>query len=394
MKKVIAVILISAAIGLFAYSLFSKKDTISNFEISIPADLSKPLLELASQYEKEFGVVINSESTATDVELSIAPDSTNQELRLKGKIREIIPIARINEVSFSAGVPSKNPDPAAAIRFARYLAAPEKGGLVFKNLGITPIPGDTWAEKPDLVLYSGGVNRPAVENLLTEFSRREGVSMTTVFNGCGILCASMQAMPDTESARFPDAYFACDICFVPPVAEHFTDVVLLTETDIGIAFPKGNPHNIKTLTDLAKPGLKVGLCNQEQSTLGYMTGGILRDTGLETSIRKNAAVEVPTADFLITQMRSGALDAAIVYRVNAELQKEHIEFIKIKHEGAVAVQPFSVRKDSPKRQLATRLQEHFLANPKAFTDSGFLWRGDKTPVKSADIEVPKWLRRE
>ncbi len=390
MRKVLAIILIITALGIFAYSLFTQKESKAKLVINCPAELSKPLLALAGQYEREYGVQATLSDNSIPADVIIAPNLTTE----KSTIKEIIPIAKINEMPYSAGIPSVNINPAVAISFARYLAAPEKGGLVFKNLGITPIPGDTWAEKPDLVLYSGGVNRPAVEKLLTDFSKREGVSMTTVFNGCGILCASMQAMPDTKSARFPDAYFACDLCFVPPVAQHFTDVVLLTETDIGIAFPKGNPHNIKTLTDLAKPGLKVGLCNQEQSTLGYMTQGILRDTGLETSIRKNAVVEVPTADFLITQMRSGALDAAIVYRVNAELQKEHIDFIKIKHEGAVAIQPFSVRTDSPKRQLATRLQEYFMANPKAFTDSGFLWRGDKKPVKSADIEVPKWLRRD
>jgi ABC-type molybdate transport system substrate-binding protein len=176
------------------------------------------------------------------------------------------------------------------------------------------------------------------------------------------------------------------------VAEHFSEVVLLTETDIGIAVPIENPHEIKTLADLAKPGLKVGLCNQKQSTLGYMTAGILKSSSLDTAIRKNMAVEVPTADFLITQLRSDALDAAIVYRVNAELQKEEIHFIKIDHEGARAVQPFSVRSDSEKRQLANRLQDHFLAHPEAFTETGFIWRGDQGAVKSSEIEIPEWLR--
>ncbi|MDF1815135.1 MAG: substrate-binding domain-containing protein, partial [Verrucomicrobiales bacterium] len=224
-----------------------------------------------------------------------------------------------------------------------------------------------------------------------EFRDREGIELTTVFNGCGILCAAMQTMTDSANPRFPDAYFACDLCFVPPVAEHFSEVVLLTETDIGIAVPVENRHGIKTLTDLAKPGLKVGLCNQKQSTLGYMTQGILKSTGLEASIRKNMAVEVPTADFLITQLRSGALDAAIVYRVNAELQKEHIKFIKINHKGAKAVQPFSVRSDSEKRQLASRLQDHFLAHPEVFEETGLKWRGDEGVMKSSDIEIPEWL---
>ena len=75
------------------------------------------------------------------------------------------------------------------------------------------------------------------------------------------------------------------------------------------------------------------------------------------------------------------MDAAIVYRVNALLQKEHLDFIEIKHDGAKAVQPFSVRDDSPKKQLALRLQDYFLAHPEVFEGTGFRWRGRRAAHK-------------
>ncbi|MGB0583284.1 MAG: substrate-binding domain-containing protein, partial [Limisphaerales bacterium] len=192
--------------------------------------------------------------------------------------------------------------------------------------------------------------------------------------------------------KFPDAYYACDLCFVPPVAEHFPESVLLTETEIGIAVRKDNPKKIKTLADLARPGLKVGLCNAEQSTLGFMTQGMLKSSALHDAIRKNVVVEVPTADFLVNQMRAGALEAAIVYKVNYQLQADHLEFISIDHDGAKAVQPFSVRGDSKNRQLAGRLLEHLLNNRKSFEDTGFTWTGDSAAIKSKDIELPPWLK--
>jgi molybdenum ABC transporter molybdate-binding protein len=211
----------------------------------------------------------------------------------------------------SAAVLTVCQDPVAALRFARYLAAPDRGGKVFDEHGFTPAGGDPWTEKPSLVLYSGGVNRPAIEPVLKEFADREGVDLTTVYNGCGILCASMKAMDDTANPKFPDVYYACDVCFVPPVAEQFPEAVLLTETAIVIAVPEGNPAGIETLSDLARDGLRVGLCNAEQSTLGFMTTAMLRQTGLLESVRKNVVVEVPTADFLVNQMRAGSLDAII-----------------------------------------------------------------------------------
>jgi ABC-type molybdate transport system substrate-binding protein len=292
----------------------------------------------------------------------------------------------------SACVLAFSTQPTAALRFARYLTAPEKGGAVFKANGFTPAGGDKWADKPELILYSGGVNRPAVEGLLRQFGDREGITLTTVFNGCGILCASMKTMGGTSNPKFPDAYYACDLCFVPPVADIFPEAVILTETDIGLVVRKGNPHGVKTLADLAQPGLKVGLCNAEQSTLGYMTRGMLKSSGLHDSIHKNVVVETPTADLLVTQMRAGALDAAIVYRVNFLPSAEYLEYTPIQHEGAHAVQPFAVRGDSPNHRLGERLLAFLKNNRAQFEKSGFQWRGEEAALHSKDIVIPDWLK--
>lgn len=292
----------------------------------------------------------------------------------------------------SATVLKQSQQPAIALRFARYLAAPEKGGEVFKKFGFTPAGGDKWAATPELILYSGGVNRPAIEQLLRDFADREGVRVTTVFNGCGILCATMKTMGDASDPKFPDAYYACDLCFIPPVAQFFPETVLLTQTEIGIIVKKGNPRGVQKLADLAQPGLRVGLCNAEQSTLGYMTRGMLRSDNLVDAVQKNVVVEVPTADFLVNQMRAGALDAAIVYRVNAAPQSEHLDWVAITHPGAKAIQPFSVRADSPNRQLAYRLLEFLRAHRERFEAAGFQWRGGEPAIPSGKIEVPPWLR--
>jgi molybdate transport system substrate-binding protein len=292
----------------------------------------------------------------------------------------------------SAGILASSTQPAEALKFARFLAAPEKGGELLKSAGFVPLSGDAWAAKPELVLYSGGVNRPAIESLLQAFSTREGVGMTTVFNGCGILCATMKTLGNGEHSKFPDAYYACDLCFVPPVAEQFPEAFLLTETEIGIAVREGNPKGVKTLADLAQPGLRVGLCNAEQSTLGFMTRGIVKSSGLLESIQRNVVVEVPTADFLVNQMRAGALDAAIVYRVNVQAAYAPLEFLPLTHAGARAVQPFAVRAHSPNRHMALRLLDFLKAHRADFEKAGFVWRGTEAPVQSKQIEVPPWLK--
>lgn len=281
-----------------------------------------------------------------------------------------------------------------ALKFARYLTAPEKGGALFTKHGFQPAGGDKWSVKPELILYSGGVNRPAIQELVQEFANREGISVTTVFNGCGILCAAMKTMKDTTTPKFPDVYYACDVCFVPPVAEHFPEAVLLTEAEIVIAVPKGNPKGIKTLADLAQNGLRVGLCNAEQSTLGFMSAGILRSMNLFDSVMKNASSQVPTGDFLVNQLRTGSLDAAVVYRTNIQSQPEHFDAILLPADKAKAIQPFAVRKDSPHSAIGHRLLDYLKANKGSFEKAGFVWRGDTAPVKSGELEIPDYLKQK
>jgi ABC-type molybdate transport system substrate-binding protein len=285
-------------------------------------------------------------------------------------------------------------DSAASLRFARYLTAPEKGAAIFARHHFHAVKGDAWSLRPDLILYSGGVNRLAIEGLLKSFAIREGISVTTTFNGCGILCAAMKTMGDTTNPKYPDVYYACDICFVPPVAKQFPEAVLLTEAEIIIAVPKGNPKGIHTLADLARDGLKVGLCNAEQSTLGYLTQAILKSMNLHESVGKNASAQSPTGDLLVNQLRTGSLDAAVVYLNNMVPQKEHLEAIKLPADKAKAIQPFAVRQDSPHRMLGQRLLAFLLKNRESFEQAGFTWSPNLNPIQSEKIELPDWLKQK
>ena len=109
-------------------------------------------------------------------------------------------------------------------------------------------------------------------------------------------------------------------------------------------------------------------------------------------MRKNVAVEVPTADFLINQLRADGLDAAIVYRVNANPQAAHLDYLPIAHPGAIARQPFSIRLHSPNARLAARLLDFLKTHRKNFEAAGFVWRGDEAARPSNQIELPAWLR--
>jgi molybdate transport system substrate-binding protein len=326
------------------------------------------------------------------VDAAIVWDSTVPQFE---KLEAIsVPELATHQEYATAVVLSSTKEPSQALRFARYLAAPEKGAAIFTQHHFKAIPGDAWALRPDLILYSGGVNRLAIEPLIQKFATHEGITLTTTFNGCGILCAAMKTMGDSSNPKYPDVYYACDICFVPPVAKQFPEAVLLTEAEIIIAVPKGNPKNIQTLADLAREGLRIGICNAEQSTIGYLTQSMLKSMNLWDSVSKNASAQSPTADLLVNQLRTGSLDAAVVYRNNIIPQKEFFDAIKLPEDKAKAIQPFAVRHDSPNRQLGQRLLAYLLQNRDSFEQAGFTWKGDLQTIDSAKIELPEWLKQK
>jgi len=239
----------------------------------------------------------------------------------------------------------------AALAFARYLGARDRGLGAFARAGYAVVAGDAWKARPEVVVYSGAVNRPALEPLLAEFEAREGVLVNTVYNGCGILTAQIR------SGQRPDAYLACDTSFMTTVSNVFGPATNVSRTSLVLLVRRGNPLGVRTLEDLGRPGLRVGLAQEQQSALGALTARVLRARGLLERVRPNVRVETPTGDLLVNQMRGGGLDVAVVYAVNARSAREALDFVPVEDAEAVAIQPYAVSQATANARLMERLGE-------------------------------------
>ncbi len=273
----------------------------------------------------------------------------------------------------SVGVMTASEKPTSALRFARYLSAQDRGLAEFAKSGFRPAEGDLWTENPQVVLFSGGVNRLAIEKTLDEFEQREGVDLVRSYNGCGILVAQM------KTGEVPDAYFACDVSFMRNVPDIFPESVVISETPMVIIVPKGNPMGIHSLVGLAQERLKIGIANAEQSALGKLTSDLLQEEGLLDAVMKNVVTQTPTADLLVNQMQTGSLDAAIVYKANTPYVRDKLEIIPIDSPSATAIQPYGIANQSENKQIMRRLldtlsDEH---SKNQFEQVGFDWKSPK-----------------
>lgn len=248
------------------------------------------------------------------------------------------------------GVLASADKPAAALHFARYLAARDRGLPVFAEHGYTPDSGDVWADTPSIEFYSGSVNRVSIDEKIREFEQREGVRVETVYNGCGILVSQMRAGAE------PDAYFACDTTYMDDVFERFRDHQMVSETDMVLITKKGNPKNITTLEDLTRDDVTVATSNPEYSALGGLTHELFRQVGLYDEILPRITFgDAPTADTVVLRVRTEREDAGIVYRANVLGMMDKIEILDIDHPRAVAGQPVAVAVGSEYPRLTERL---------------------------------------
>lgn len=265
---------------------------------------------------------------------------------------------------------SGSDQPERALHFARYLSARDRGLKRYAEFGFQPLNGDVWEDVPELTLFAGSMLRPAIERTIQEFEKREGVRVTRVFNGCGILVAQMRA------GQHPDAYFACDREFMSQVHDLFPHPVDVSQNELVILVPKGNPQGISSLQDLTRPGLRVGIGHEKQCAMGWLTQRTLQEGGVQTDVMKNVTVQSPSGDMLVNQMHAGALDAAVVYLSNAAGSADSFDAVQILGlPCSQAVQPFAVAEDSPHKQLMSRLYARLTsaASRERFQQEGFRW---------------------
>ncbi len=261
-----------------------------------------------------------------------------------------------------------------ALHFARYLTARERGLKAFAKHKYDVVEGDQWVERPEIVVFAGGLNRLAIEEAIEEFGKREGVTVNTTYNGCGTLVGQM------KTGAVPDMYFSCDVSFMTQVEDLFEASYVVSNTDMVLITPKDNPGKVNTLEDLANPGLKVGFCHPQKSALGALTKGLLeKRDGLYKKVydADNVKDESGTADVLVMRVVSGGMDAAIVYYANAKTQLDKLNVIEIDDPTANAIQPIAVSSGSEHPYLAGRLMDKIRAiSQEQFKEKGFRKLGE------------------
>ncbi len=267
-------------------------------------------------------------------------------------------------------------DPAAALHFARYVSAADKGLSVFKRLGYDTVDGDVWESRPTITFYAGAVTRRVLEPIIAEFEQREGVHVDTVYNGCGILTAQMRTIRDQQGKGFPDVYMACDVYYMQTVKDWFQEATNVSDTDIVLVVAKGNPRQITSLADLVDRDVRIAVGQPDQCTIGILTRRLLQHEGIYDKLRQAGKIvaEVPSSAMLVPAVITGSADVVLAYVSDTRSESARVDTVTISSPLAKAVQPFGIARSSRHKYLVRRLFATLARSRDKFESNGFRFR--------------------
>jgi molybdate transport system substrate-binding protein len=262
------------------------------------------------------------------------------------------------------------------------------------------------ASGEELLIFAGAASKPATEEAAKVFEKKTGTKVNITFGGSGFVLSQMAL------AKQGDIYFPGSSDFME-VAKRKGLVFPETERNVVYVVPainvqKGNPKGIKTLADLAKPGIRVAIANPEGVCLGLYAVEIIEknlSNDAKANLKKNIVNYTESCEKTATAISLKTVDAVIGWGVFQYWDPERIETIPFskKEITRVGYIPIAVSSFTEKRVLAQAFinfilsdegraifrKYHYFMTP----DEAFAWVGEKKPV-GGEYSIPKeWIKR-
>lgn len=173
------------------------------------------------------------------------------------------------------------------------------------------LPAVALAGQEPLTVYSGAGLMKPMDELKAAFEQRTQVPVRMIYGGSGELFG-MIAMRK-----------AGDV-FIPGAAKYVKDAVkkgmARAEGQRSVCYhvpvilvPAGNPANVQSLQDLARPGVRVALADAKAAAIGKVGNAILKKNGLTEQVAKNVVVRPSTTNQLLIYAATGQVDACIAW---------------------------------------------------------------------------------
>ena len=239
-------------------------------------------------------------------------------------------------------------------------------GLTFTHC--SPFPAE------ELFVFCGSASKPAMEEAASVFKQKSGISVRFNFGGSGHILSQM------EISRTGDLYIPGSPDYIT-IAENkglidADSVDIISYLVPAILVQEGNPEGITTLSELAKPDIKVGIGNPEAVCVGLYAIEILDDNNLLSECGNNIVTMAESCSKTATLVAMKSVDAVIGWRVFGYWHPEAIDIVYLDREQLprIAYIPAAISKFVENRAAAEEFVQ-FLLSPdgqEIFNRRGYL----------------------
>ncbi|MCU0661005.1 MAG: molybdate ABC transporter substrate-binding protein [Myxococcota bacterium] len=201
-------------------------------------------------------------------------------------------------------------------------------------------------------VFVGSATKPAIEEAALVFEKQEGVKVFLHFGGSG------KMLSEIKLARRGDLYLPGSSDFMELAKR---EKLVHPESEQRLAYlvpainvPSGNPLNIRSLEDLARPGLKIGIARPDSVCVGLYAAEVLERAGLAQRVRSNIVTHAESCEKTAQLVALGTVDAVIGWEVFHFWQPEKIDTVLLRPEqiARIGYIPVAVTVFSAKRALA------------------------------------------
>ncbi|NMC89645.1 MAG: extracellular solute-binding protein [Methanomicrobiales archaeon] len=159
-----------------------------------------------------------------------------------------------------------------------------------------------------ILVYSGAGLKKPMNDIGTAFTEKYGITVDYTYAGAGTLVSQMELSRKGDvfvSGGTPDYRIAQDKGLVeePGYVAYHVPI---------IAIQKGNPKNITSVEDFARPGLKIALGGVESTAIGKVGDKLFEKHGIRDAVEENVVLRGPTINEVVVAMTMGTVDASLL----------------------------------------------------------------------------------
>ena len=187
--------------------------------------------------------------------------------------------------------------------------------------------GDRSSSAKPLRCHVGGTMWPVMKRLAKIYETETGQAVEINSAGSGELLAYIKFQKEGD-------LYVCHDPFLGLLMKKFkmgVDGWVIAELTPVIVVPKGNPKNIASLADLARPDVEVALTDYEHSTLGHLLETIFGKAGIDFQqlIKDKEITTNRSGAYVANLITTGNADAGMVWRAVAHLRPNDLDIVPI-----------------------------------------------------------------